>query len=68
MRLRRNRTTLVTIIDGTVLRGRATLSWRWRVARLINVHIVTQAGRVPAAGPVLIPYRSIIVAQEVEDE
>lgn len=67
MRLRRNSFALVTLIDGTVLRGRVVWSWRWRVVRLVGAYAVTRQGKVDAAGPVLIPHRSIVVAQEVTE-
>lgn len=67
MRLRRNSFALVTVADGTVLRGRVVWSWRWRVVRLVDAYAVTAQGPVDAAGPVLIPHRSILLAQEVND-
>lgn len=70
MRLPRGSYVLVTVVDGTVLRGRVERSWRWRVVRLVDAHVVVPPtvaadGRVPAAGPVLVPHRSIVLAQEV---
>lgn len=66
MRLRRGETYLLTVIDGTVLRGRAAWSWRWRVVRLVGASVIPPEGEeFPTAGPVLLPHRSIVVAQEV---
>ncbi len=68
MRLRKGRTVLVSVTDGTVIRGRAAWSWRWHVVRIVNASAVTNQGNVPTAGDVLIPWRSIALAQEVMDE
>lgn len=65
MRLRHGITALITITDGTVLRGQVTRSWRWRVIRLIDASAFTPQGAIDTAGPVLIPYRSVLLAQEV---
>lgn|GEM_PF-1008013 len=65
VRLRCRATVLVTLIDGTVVRGVVTRAWRWRVIRLVDVDAMTGQGPVPAAGPVLIPHRSVLLAQEV---
>lgn len=65
MRLRRNSLVVLTITDGTILRGRVRWSWRWRVIRLVDVTVWTEHGDVPAAGPVLVPHRSVVLAQEV---
>lgn len=65
MRLRIGKTVVVTLIDGTVLRARVTRSWQWRVVRLVDGQAITPQGNMPALGPILIPFRSIMVAQEV---
>lgn len=65
MRLRHGTTALVTITDGSVLRGRVVRSWRWRVMRLIDAVAFTPQGPIDTAGPVLIPHRSIVLIQEV---
>ena len=36
MRLRKGRIVLVTLTDGTVIRGRAAWSWRWHVVRVVD--------------------------------
>lgn len=66
MRLKRGTYALVTIVDGTVVRGLVAWSWRWRCIRLVEAALLTPGGRVPAAGPVLIPHRSVVLAQEVD--
>ena len=68
MRLRKGRTVLVSLTDGTVLRGKVAWSWRWHVVRIVSASAVTNQGNVPTAGDVLIPWRSIALAQEVMDE
>lgn len=65
MRLRHGITALITLTDGTVLRGRVTWSWRWRVIRLVDAAAFTPQGLTDTAGPVLIPHRSVLLAQEV---
>lgn len=68
MRLRKGRIVLVTLTDGTVIRGRAAWSWRWHVVRVVDAEAVTSLGNIPTAGDVLIPWRSIVLAQEVMNE
>lgn len=68
MRLRRGTNVLVSLTDGTVIRGRVIRSWRWHVIRLTNAEVLTAGGVIPAAGDTLIPWRSILLAQEVRDE
>ena len=68
MRLRKGRIVLVTLTDGTVIRGRAAWSWRWHVVRVVDAEAVTSHGDIPTAGDVLIPWRSIVLAQEVMNE
>lgn len=70
MRLRNGQIVLVNVTDGTVLRGRATRSWRWRVIRLVEAEALVNSPAgdpvtIPAAGPVLIPNRSVLLVQEV---
>lgn len=70
MRLRNGQTVLVNVTDGTVLRGRATRSWRRRVIRLVEAEALVNSPSgepvtIPAAGPVLIPHRSVLLVQEV---
>lgn len=68
MRLRKGRTVLVSLTDGTVLRGKSAWSWRWHVVRIANAHAMTSQGPIKTAGDALIPWRSILMAQEVLDE
>ena len=68
MRLRKGRIVLVALTDGTVIRGRVAWSWRWHVVRVVTAKAITAHGDVPTAGDVLIPWRSIVLAQEVMDE
>lgn len=65
MRCKRGATVLLTLIDGTAIRGVVVRSWRWRVVRLGEAHNMTPQGPVAAAGSVLVPYRSMLVVQEI---
>ena len=67
MRLRNGRTVLVSLTDGTVLRGKVAWSWRWHVVRIVSASALTSQGPIKTAGDALIPWRSIRMAQEVLD-
>lgn len=67
MRIKKGSTVLVTVVDGTVLRGSAAWSWRWRVLRLVDVVTYGPHGPTPVGGAVLLPHRSVVMAQEVSD-
>lgn len=69
MRLSLGKIAIVTVADGSVIRGRVVRSWRWRVVRLVEAQVLnTPRGPIPAVGPVLLPHRSIVLAQEVPNE
>lgn len=63
MRCKRGTKVLLTVIDGTAIRGTVTRSWRWRVVKLVDAQSMTPQGPVVIAGSVLLPHRSILVAQ-----
>lgn len=65
MRCKRGSTVLLTLLDGTALSGTVTWSWRWRVIRLVDAATLTPTGPVVATGQLLIPHRSVLMAQEV---
>lgn len=64
MRCKNGSTVLVTITDGTAVRGRVTRSWRWHVVRLLEAYAISPQGQTSIAGSLLIPHRSILVVQE----
>lgn len=63
MRCKRGTTVLLTVIDGTAIRGVVVWSWRWRVVRLVEAYSMSPQGPSLIAGSVLVPHRSILVAQ-----
>lgn len=63
MRLTRGTTVLLTLADGSAFRGVVARSWRWRTVRLDIASTLTNQGSVAADGYVLVPHRSILVAQ-----
>lgn len=65
MRLRNRSTVIVSLTDGTVVRGTVARSWRWHVVRLTAAEVLTAQGSIPSVGDVLIPWRSMHIAQEV---
>ena len=67
MRLPKNAIAIITATDGTVIRGRVIRSWRWHVVRLTTAEILTPQGAIPAGGDILMPWRSILLAQTVNE-
>lgn len=67
MRFRKKSAIIVSLIDGQVLQGVTTWSWRWKTLKLVQAFAFTLQGEVPTAGIVYIPHRSILMVQEVSD-
>jgi hypothetical protein len=59
------RLVIVSLMDGSAVRGRVRFGWRPRVLKLVEAEGLTQTGTAPIEGMFLIPARSILTVQVV---
>lgn len=63
MRLKPGSSVLVSLSDGTSIKGNIVRCWHWRTIRLSSAAVRTAQGEISADGYLLVPLRHVLLVQ-----